>query len=113
DETMAKPPTRRAAGAPVVDTTHERAMLERHLLRRRAAPLFPGLLAGDHWTRGVKLADTWTPAWSAAGMPTLGIPLGFSVDDVARTLGISRLAAHLSARQREGWGDGRPSAGES
>src|SRR5262249_37893085 len=49
DETMAKPPTRRAAGAPLVDTGHARAMLERHLLRRRAAPLFPGLWTGGHW----------------------------------------------------------------
>jgi hypothetical protein len=47
DGTMAKPTTPRAAGAPLVDTTHERAMLERHLLRRRAAPVFPGLWAGD------------------------------------------------------------------
>jgi hypothetical protein len=102
---MAKPPTRRAAGPPLADTTHERAMLERHLLRRRAGPLFPGLWAGDHWIPGVKLADTWTPAWSAAGMPVLGTPLGFSVDDVARALGISRPPARLSARQRKEWDD--------
>jgi hypothetical protein len=60
---------------------------------------------GDHWTPGVKLADTWTPAWSAAGMPMLGIPLGFSVDHVARALGISPPAARLSARQRKQWED--------
>jgi hypothetical protein len=102
---MAKPPTRRAAGAPIIDTTHERAMLERHLLRRRAAQLFPGLWAGDHWTPGVKLADTWTPAWSAAGLPMLGIPVGFSIDHVARALGISPLTARLSARQRKEWED--------
>src|SRR5262249_29393604 len=105
DETMAKPPTRRAAGAPLVDTGHARAMLERHLLRRRAAPLFPGLWTGDHWIPGVKLADTWTPAWSAAGMPMLGTPLGSSVDHVAHALGISPPAARLSARQRKEWED--------
>jgi hypothetical protein len=102
---MAKPPTRRAAGEPLVDTGHERAMLERHLLRRRAAPLFPGLWTGDHWIPGVKLADTWTPAWSAAGMPMLGTPSGSSVDHVARALGISPPAARLSARQRKEWED--------
>jgi hypothetical protein len=102
---MAKPPTRRATRPALADTTHERAMLERHLLGRRAAPLFPGLWVGDGWIPGVKLADTWTPAWSAAGMPLLGIPPGFSVDDVARTLGIARPAARLSARQRKEWED--------
>src|SRR4029453_12181438 len=50
-------------------------------------------------------ADTWTPAWSAAGMPMLGMPVGFSVDDVARALGISRSPARLSARQRKEWAD--------
>ena len=102
---MAKPPTRRAAGPPLADTTHERAMLERHLLRRGPALLFPGLWAGDHWIPGVKLADTWTPAWPAAGMPVVGTALGFSVDDVARALGISRPAARLSVRQRKEWED--------
>src|SRR5262245_23652623 len=105
DETMAKPPTRRAASAPLVDTTHERAMLERHLLRRRTGPLFPGLWAGDHWTPGVRLADTWTLAWSAAGMPMLEIPVGFSIDHVARALGILPPAARLSTRQRKEWKD--------
>jgi len=102
---MAKLPARRTGGPLPADTAHERAILERHLLRQRAAPLFPGLWTGDGWIPGVKLADSWTLAWSAAGMPVLGIPLGFSVDDVARTLAIARPGGRLSRRQQKEWKD--------
>src|SRR5262249_26175013 len=110
---MAKLPARRTGGPLPADTTHERAMLERHLLRQRAAPLFPGLWAGDSWIPGVKLADSWTLAWSPAGMPLLGIPLGFSVDDVVRTLGIARPAGRRSRRQHKEWEDAGVSPEES
>src|SRR5262245_61730713 len=66
------------------DVAHERAVLERHLLRPNAEHVLPGLWWDDTWVPGIEVGDTWMPAWFAAGMPMLGIPLGFALNTSSR-----------------------------
>jgi hypothetical protein len=91
-------------GPPATDGAHERAVLERHLLRPGAEHVFPGLWWGDRWIPGVEVGDTWMPAWSAPGMPMLRIPVGFGPNHVVAALGIET-SRGLLPHQRQAWDD--------
>src|SRR5262245_56710383 len=86
------------------DVAHERAVLERHLLRPNAEHVLPGLWWDDTWVPGIEVGDTWMPAWFAAGMPMLGIPLGFGPQHVVAALGIE-VPRGLLPHQRREWDD--------